>query len=290
MLSIILKIQNYIDICINILILIFKSKFKNANVFNDGSFNGGSIVVAMNGPTLLDDLKRLPIELAENAIYFTANHFADIEHYTILQPQLYMFSDPYFWRDDVSEDLIIKRDKTFHNISTKTNWPLSIYVTSENAKQLIQKKVASNKFITLKVFNGSGYPVNYNSFVSRLWRSSLVAPFAQNVIIHCLYISIMLRASNVAIVGANFSFHQSIEVDQTNNDFYKVRRHVYGEHKEHGFKDYTKTEKAHVIDEYEALFRAYKSLQALRCFADSLEVNIVNYTTKSYLDMFLRPH
>lgn len=280
-------IQMIIEIILNVLFFCINSSLVNCSSFKHHVVMKKHIIVAMNGPSLYSDLEVLP---DKNYIYLCANHFADLDIFTVKKPHFYVFSDPYFWQKDVSDDLLLKRKITYNNLVKDVTWDLVVYVPSKAALKVIVEQLKDNKLIKVVCFNGSGYPISkLNRFVNFLWSKSLLSPFAQNVLIHSLYVSIMLEASSVYIVGANFSFHESIEVDQKTNEFYKFRKHAYGTHRELAYNDYSKTTLAKLSNEFTALSRAYRSLECLSQFASSKNVEIINYTKESYLDMFNRP-
>lgn len=147
------------------------------------------IVVAMNGPTLKQDLNTLD---CSGLCFLTANHFADTELFIDIKPRFYVFSDPYFWRNDVSTDLHKSRIHTFENISKKTNWKMTIYVPNFEAKKFVSKYVKGNENVSVSNFNGYGYPIDYNIITHFFWRNNYFAPAGQNVLIHSLYIATML--------------------------------------------------------------------------------------------------
>lgn len=279
-------IQMLLEIMLNILFLLTRSSFSNCSSFKPHRV-GGNIIVAMNGPSLYSDLERLP---DNNSIYLGANHFADLDFFSEAKPLFYVFSDPYFWHENVSDDLLLKRGITYKRLVEEVTWELSVFAPSRAAFKVISEQLKDNPLIKVISFNGSGFPISkFNRFVNFLWGSAALSPFAQNVLIHSIYISIMLKAPSVYIIGANFSFHESIEVDQKTNEFHKIRKHAYGIQRELAYGDYRKTTLAKLSNEFIALARAYRSLELVSDFAKSKNVEVVNYTEDSYLDMFKRP-
>jgi hypothetical protein len=69
----------------------------------------------------------------------------------------------------------------------------------------------------------------------------------------------------------------------------KRRRHVYGESVELAFMNQSKTEPARVVTEFQALYNAFRSLEAVAHYGKASGCQIVNYSEYSYLDMFDRP-
>lgn len=284
----VLALQTVFDTCINLFIILLKGSLKGRVAFRGIKRKSNSLIIAMNGPSLKNDLEKCQYDLSKNQSMLVANHFGDIELFEELKPKFYVLSDPYFWEGNVSSDLIEKRNNTFKRLNNVVNWDIKLFVPNPRAESFIRSKI-NNTNINICRFNGSGYPVNYNKFIKFFWLKGVLSPFAQNVLIHSIYVGIMLKFKTIKLIGANFSFHESIFIDQNTNEFYKVRRHFYGVHKEKAYSDHTKTTSATIEDEYSALYKAYKTLNGLALFAQELGVSVINYTENSYLDMFKRP-
>lgn len=249
-------------------------------------FRHEKLVVAMNGPSLLEDLDKVDIEADQ---FLVANHFADLDIFTNIKPNFYVFSDPYFWHQNVTKSLADKREKTFERITELVNWNIVIFLPNNDSFNTISKRLSSNTYVNCVRFNGSGYPFSKASkFTRTLWGLGLFSPFAQNVLIHSLYSAVMLSPKKISIIGANFSFHESIYVDQLNNEFSKIRKHVYGEKMEKAFTDYSETDYAKVSNEFLALYRCYRTLEGVKLLSNDKMIPIINLTENSYLDMFDR--
>lgn len=250
------------------------------------------IVIAMNGPTLADDLDR-----AENSIgastkidFAVANHFADTDYFVDRQPRHYFFSDPYFW-DNASDPLLIKkRVATFERISSQTSWPMRVYFPVHAKKDVFFEHFKHQKQISLHPFNAAALPAKYGAILGFAWDLGVCAPYGQNILIHAIYGAIKLGYSKIAIVGAGFSFHEQIHVDQCDNTFMKRRRHIYGESTDLAFVDQRNSQLATVATEFKALFNAFRTLEAVATYARLRGIEIVNYSEYSYLDMFDRPN
>ncbi|HDY7933223.1 TPA: hypothetical protein RQK57_004035 [Vibrio vulnificus] len=272
---------------VSVLLAIYRNKPCYRNAFKDGNMNGAyDIIVAMNGPSLKDDLKKIK---SCDAKVVVANHFADTDLFVEIKPMFYLFSDPYFWRSDVSASLKNKREVTFYSLEKLVDWDLTLYLPNDEAYFYVRDRLSKNTNIRCVRFNGTGYPIDFATpFVLFLWKLGLCSPFSQNVLIHSLYCSLMLEPKSIKIVGANYSFHQSIFVDQKTNEFSQMRKHVYGESFEKAYNDFRQVEPAKLSNEFLALYRSYKSLELVELFSREKSIPILNLTTNSFLDMFKR--
>jgi len=124
--------------------------------------------------------------------------------------------------------------------------------------------------------------------LGNLWDFGLCAP-PGNVLVQSLYLCGFMRAKEVFLLGANWSFHTNIEVDQQTNEFYKVRQHVYGSKKELSYTDHRKIERANLEHEFRSIYVGFKELRAVRDYLNSRKVDVVNFTESSYIDVFPRP-
>lgn len=269
-------------------------RFRKRARFAFDNFNGArreALVVAMNGPTLPADLDRIDhaFPSCDTIDFAVANHFADTDYFSLRKPRHYFFSDPYFWDDASDAKLIEKRFATFHNISSQTTWPMRVYFPVHANASVFDKSFSDHDHIDLCPFNAAGLPTNYGSLQAAAWRRNLCAPFGQNVLIHVIYGGVQLGYPQIAIAGAGFSFHEQIHVDQRSNAFMKRRRHVYGDSVELAFLNQSKKEPATVVTEFQALYNAFRSLEAVAAYGKASGCHIVNYSEYSYLDMFDRP-
>ena len=254
------------------------------------SARSDALVVAMNGPTLGEDLSRIDDAFAfDGADFAVANHFADTDYFELRKPRHYFFSDPYFWDDASDVKLIEKRLATFDRIAAQTAWPMQIYFPVHANSSAFASSFADHHHIVLRPFNSAALPTSYGALLAAAWKRNFCAPYGQNVLIHVIFGGIQLGYRQIGIAGAGFSFHEQIHVDQRDNTFMKRRRHIYGESVECAFLNQNKTEPARVVTEFQALYNAFRSLEAVAAYGMSRGCSIVNYSRYSYLDMFDRP-
>jgi hypothetical protein len=285
-------IKNSLEVLMSILFSITRYSWRARTAFKIiDEIKTSNLVIAMNGPTLKDDLNLLDKDLKSKGQYdfAVANHFADTNYFFEHKPSYYFFSDPYFWDNNSNKNLIEKRNITFDNINNKTSWPIKVFIPAHIDSKLIKEKFSNNQNIIICPFNSSSLPSGFNTILGTLWNNNFCAPFGRNVLVHVIYGGIQLGYSKIAIVGAGFSFHEQISVDQKNNKFYQKRKHVYGETFEQSFVDVKKEIPAKVSHEFLALYISFKSLESVAQYALYKDCNITNYSNYSYLDMFDRP-
>jgi hypothetical protein len=220
--------------------------------------------------------------------YICVNHLADTDLFTQLRPKMYVFSDPYFYSKDASNELVAARMATFENINSKCDWPMIIVMPNGSSVESFAEEFERNPNLQVCWFNGTGFPANYNALLGKLWDFGLCAP-PGNVLVQSLYLCGFMRTNEVFLLGANWSFHTNIEVDQRTNEFYKVRNHVYGTRKELSFTCHRKIERANLEHEFRSLYVGFKELRASWDYLSARKVKVVNFTENSFIDVFPRP-
>jgi hypothetical protein len=272
---------------VNILISLayFRTKFRLR--VSKSLLRGRSVAIVANGPTLRSDLERMQRSVKVDE-YICVNHLADTDLFTQLRPKMYVFSDPYFYSKDASNELVAARMATFENINSKCDWPMIIVMPNGSSVESFAEKFERNPHLQVCWFNGTGFPANYNALLGKLWDFGLCAP-PGNVLVQSLYLCGFMRTNEVFLLGANWSFHTNIEVDQRTNEFYKVRNHVYGTRKELSFTCHRKIERANLEHEFRSLYVGFKELRASWDYLSARKVKVVNFTENSFIDVFPRP-
>lgn len=272
---------------INLFISIIYFRFKFHSKLSKTHLRGSSVAIVMNGPTLRSDQNKMLSSTKVNE-YICANHLADTDLFTKLKPSTYIFSDPYFYSEDASEELIEARTATFDNIVSKCDWSMTVVLPNVPSFDLFVKKFSENSHIQVRWFNNFGFPADYNILLGNLWDFGLCAP-PGNVLVQSLYLCGFMQVKEVYLLGANWNFHTNIEVDQRTNEFYKVRQHVYGIKKELSYTCHRKIEKANLEHEFKSLYIGFKELRAVRDYLNIRKIKVVNFTENSYIDVFSRP-
>ena len=272
---------------LNVLISLIYSKIGTKFRVSRKILQDKSVAVVMNGPTLRSDM--LNLQRSEKDLsYICANHLADTDLFSELKPIVYVFSDPYFYNEETSDELVNARNTTFKNIMAKCSWPMIVVMPNKESLEMFSKIFEENHQITVCWFNGSGFPSDYNAALGFMWERGLCAP-PGNVLVQSLYLCGFMSAKKIFLLGANWSFHTNIFVDQETNEFYKVREHVYGTSKELSYTCHRKIKKANLEHEFKSLYIGFRELRAVGDYLIQKQVRVVNYTQKSFIDVFSRP-
>jgi hypothetical protein len=243
-------------------------------------------VVVGNGPSLKLDIEDL--KCLEDADFNCVNHFADVDAYSELKPKGYFFVDPYFWKADTSADFVNKRNVTFDNINLKTNWDMTIYVPCNTDQKFFNAIFENNTKITLVFYSCASVRGLPKGLANILLSSGLFVPLGINVLIHALFGAVRAGYSEIYIYGADSSWHQSLSLDQANNELFMVYDHFYGETKTPVYKDNTKTIRSNVADELMFVSLAMRTYMQISEYAEDKDIKIYNGSSYSWVDAFTR--
>ena len=203
----------------------------------------------------------------------------------ILKPKFYLLTDPDYWTEGVTQEILYLRN-IFDLIRTKTTWELNIilpYVGYKKIKNLFK----GNKNIHIYFFNHTIINYNRNLILTRkLYLNSACTPRLQNVISGSIFISIILGYKKILLFGVDHSWLSDIIVDNKNRVCWS-EKHFY---KNCDYKPYIKSNgknyKLHeLLLDYSQVFKSYYVLNKL---AIDLKCSIINCTENSYIDAFER--
>jgi len=252
--------------------------------------NCDECLVLGNGPSLNEVIKDLPT-LRKGRDVFCVNFFAMTDYYVKIKPSNYVLHDKIFWIDEVSDDLLQKREELFDRLKKATNWPLLIFVPYA-AK-------ASRKFEQLSNFNSNinifyyyhstfeppdGIYTNIRHF---LYKYNSDISFANNVLIPTIFFAINLEYKKIFIFGADHSWHEQIFVG-FDNVLYIKQGHFYDK-KVDKLPFYRRKNKPFKIHEaFDLWARVFKGHTLLEEYANKKGVKIYNVSGKSYIDAYER--
>ena len=253
-------------------IVALNKKSENIDIANPKN----ELVILGNGPSLrplLNDKK----EFLEDKDLMVVNFSSVSDDYQDLKPKFYLMMDPLFFNNkEIS-------DKAFIPMVDKTNWEMTLFVSSYSFKYPEwQKLVASNKNIKVVSFNP--VPIEGIKAVSHyLYKKQYGMPRPRNVLVACLMVALQkLPYKTIFLGGADHSWLQEIWVDD-NNVVHEDRAHFY---------DKGKT--THVVSNrpiyelIEGMYVAFKSYHQVESFAKECNTKIYNITKGSYIDAFER--
>ncbi len=287
--SIIIHLSNFFN-------LMFKSMLSLIKIFVLSDFfairftkddnHKQSVIILGNGPSLSKDLKK--VKNINNFDLFAVNHFADHNLFTSLKPSYYCINAPELFLDESNVELADRRDMLFSNLSSKTNWDMTLFVVNSAKKYYRwQDMLSVNNKIKIIYYNNT--PIDgFNFFKFFMWRNNIGLPAPHNVLIPSIIQSINLSYKKIFLLGVDHSWLNEIVVSDENIVLLN-QKHFYDKfnsmHKPMT-KDLNNSRKLHeVLHKFYYTFRGYHEIEK---FSINYYVSVYNLTTGSYIDAFKR--
>lgn len=239
-----------------------------------------------NGPSLKNDIDEIGV--SENII--AVNKFVISSEYEKYKPSFYVLADPVFWSDKIErEDLIKLRDVVFQGLIEKTTWNINVLIPTQSFKYTVIKNVFEvNNNINVLTYNET-VATGFDGFKHYIYKIGLGMPHSQNVLVASIYCAIILGFKTINVLGADHSWHEEIFVNNQNEVCLRDK-HFYDKSGVKSGKPWRKgNEEIFSMSElFDVLSKMFKGYEELESFSKSQGINILNLSSKSYVDAFKR--
>ncbi|MEG1692352.1 MAG: hypothetical protein RR312_03060 [Bacteroidales bacterium] len=261
---------------------IFNLDFKNLYK------NDRKIYVLGNGPSIHHDILT-QYDYLKNKDVCVVNEFGLTEYYVKIEPSMYVFADPAYFRgrDLLREDIAKKREQLFQTITKKTTWKLQILIPyfpqqDKSCLEILAKNqnIQILRYSILPIF---GDERMLNLFYKKNWGM----PLAQNVLISALYLCIGAGYKEINIFGADHTWTEDIFVDEKNQLCFKDKHFYNLDVKMEPLLDtYGNVYRIHqFLEDISLMFRSYVEVER---FAQYMDCDIYNCSSISFIDSFRR--
>ncbi len=242
-----------------------------------------------NGPSLNQALADKLDFLKETDIY-CVNLFALSTVYASLKPENYVLLDPAFFMFSEQNDGRQDIKKTFDAITEQTDWPMRLFVPARSKSSYIVKKLKQERpNIQICFFNYTivrGFPIFRHWF----FKHNLGMPQCQNILAASLYVALLQDYKNVYLFGADHSWHEEIRITEQ-NEFEMRQVHFYDNAnnvKHEKVIDVRNNSRPRLHAQFLSLHKVFYSYEILGAFAKSRNINVLNASSKTYIDAFER--
>ncbi|MEW6507628.1 MAG: hypothetical protein AB1432_07785 [Bacteroidota bacterium] len=243
------------------------------------------VVILANGPCLTRDLE-LNSDFIIPQKKICVNFFAISSEYEKIKPEYYVLAAPEFWLVKSSEYFREKKEILIDILLNKTKWEMFLLIPCQASDSEFVMKVSKNQFIKFIFYNNA--PVEGLKSVSHLmFKLNLGMPRPHNVLIPSIFLALNLGFKKIIIFGADHSWHEEIKVDE-NNSVSVNHEHFYDCQKVQMPMYKLEGEKYFLHDIFRKLQFAFKGYFVLRHYANSLGAEVLNASSKSYIDAFDR--
>ncbi len=237
-----------------------------------------TLIVMGNGPSLRDamdndqdTLRKYPL-LAVNFAPLTPEFF-------ILKPKIHVLADGVFFSPHGDENV-----KKMWKALEKADWDMILYVPTKQRKYMKTQKLPSN--VIIKYFNltpASGW----RWLTRKLYDNGLAMPRPRNVLIPAIMSGIREGYKRIVLTGADHSWSKTLWVTD-NNVVVSVQPHFYKENEKERERVESLYKGIRLHQIYESFAIAFRSYFAVKEYADSKGVKILNATPGSFIDAFPR--
>ena len=250
--------------------------------------NKEKCIVLGNGPSLKKDFEEIK-KNHEEYDFCCVNNFVLSPNFVEFKPTIYVFLDAYFWAEDAHPDWIKQRNETFSLIDEKVDWKMQVFIPSHASKDFIEKKI-DNKNVEVIKLKAVSMPSAQGAFAYRLFDSGYFTPGGMNVLIYAVYLAIFAKYKEIAIYGADLSFHKDLDVDQNTNDVIIQFKHFYGGEKKYELlkQNPQKVKKFTMYGIMDTTAKTFFAHEVLSGYAKKLGITVLNKSSYSMIDAYDR--
>ena len=248
---------------------------------------GDELFILANGPSLKQDLEEFP-GLFLNRRLLCVNQFVLSDEFERLRPQLYLFLDIWFFRENSIPRVAEVTRKVIDAFIAKTTWPLTIMIPAEGRNSRFCREIqASGIPVTFACFNRTRVD-GWKPVRHCLYRRQAGMPPPQNVLIGTLMAAITIGYKKIIVVGADHSWHQGLELGM-DGILNSAENHFYDKQPWKVAYQHAETRELITVSEFfHELYRTFGSHQLIRKFADSKGVTVINASRITFIDAFER--
>jgi len=250
---------------------------------------GKSLSILANGPSLREKLEK-NINFFEDKNVLCVNSIVETEYYTKLKPLAFVVIDGGLLGTDhnMTEAQKDKARAFSDNIVNKTTWDMYLFLPKASKKSKLAMAVDTNKYIHVIYVNTNVYKGNNKAIEYAMWNKFWCCPRMENVLVASVFISILMRFSNIYLYGADHDWIKTIGVDD-NNNVYTEYRHVYKDKDTKAlFRINNEDRGMHLGELLEEWVCVWNTYYKLNDFAKRNGTTIYNATPNSLIDAFVR--
>lgn len=237
------------------------------------------LIILGNGPSLRQTLEEDRPALRDSDL-MAVNFAANAPVFAEIKPKYYILADPFFFSDAGTDNL-----RKLNESLGAVDWPMTLLVPRKMAAKA-RGRFGGNKYINIETFNAVGVE-GFGWFRNAVYGSRLAMPRPRNVLIPAIMCGIWLGYDDIAIVGADHSWMQTIHVDD-NNHVVSVQPHFYKDSESERARVYAEYEGYRLHDIVLSFYVAFRAYHLIAGYARSRGVSITNATPGSYIDAFDR--
>ena len=237
-----------------------------------------TLIVMGNGPSLRDAIDN-DCDVLEANDLMSVNFAPLTPEFFNLRPELHVLADGLFFETEKKGNVA-----QMWEALGRVDWSMTLYIPAQRRGCPEIQSLPSN--VNIKYFNLTPAE-GWKWLTRRLYGSGLAMPRPRNVLVPSIMSAIREGYARIALIGADHSWSKTLWVTD-NNRVVSVQPHFYrdNEKERDRVESLYKDIRLHQI--YESFAIAFRSYFAVKDYADSKDVEIVNATPGSFIDAFPR--
>lgn len=237
-----------------------------------------TLIVMGNGPSLRDAIDNHKDALLANDL-LSVNFAPLTQDFFSLKPKMHLLADGLFFQTEKQGNV-----EEMWAALRRIDWKMTLYVPVKQRRSKDLMGLPEN--IEVKYFNltpASGWKWLMKLFYGR----GLAMPRPRNVLVPSLMTAIREGYSRILLTGADHSWSKTLWVTD-NNRVVSVQPHFYQDNEKERDRVESLYKGIHLHQIYESFSIAFRSYFAVKDYADSCGVEILNATPGSFIDAFPR--
>ena len=218
------------------------------------------------------------------------NGFAATDLFHKLKPDYYIIVDPMVFLPSADERLKKFQESTINALIDNTKWEMKILVPFSAKRSYFINKLEGNnshiKIIYLKNIQVIGGSQRLNNF---FFSHNLANPFYMTVLINAIFSGLKMGFNKIIVWGADHSWHENYELGK-NNYIHRMDKH-FSDKNEAGNLIVLKKQDGSPVkvhEEFLNISNVLKVYHSLESFSRKLNCRIINLSSKTWIDAFVR--
>ena len=245
------------------------------------------IIIMGNGPSLNKDLDSI-IKQREECKLYSVNNFPLTKEFFKLRPNIYVFSDPMYWSQNVNNKVATTNELLYKSLN-KVNWPLTI-VCPSHGSSYVQNLTRNNNQIKIESVTPRYVQLHSMKLTILALQNNLITPNFVDVAILAIWHALHQPTDNIDLYGLDGTSFNEFDVDQLTNQVVKRGAHFYNynENKLPEPKKYPKQESKKLYERFYQVWLKFTNFHHLSILATSWGKKIRNLSSYSVIDSFDR--
>lgn len=243
-----------------------------------GGKDGETLIIMGNGPSLREAMEKDADVLSANQL-MSVNFAPLTPEFFKFRPAFHVLADDVFFASP-KQGNVAEMWKALQRV----DWDMTLFMPVKHRRNPGLRYLPPD--VQFKFFNLT--PVGGWKWLSRLlYNAGLGMPRPRNVLIPSIMMGIREGFKRILLIGADHSWSKTLWVTDSNR-VVSVQPHFYKDNEKERERVESLYKDIHIHQIYESFAIAFRSYFAVRDFAESRGVEILNATPESFIDAFPR--